>query len=283
MRFSIFVITLVYFSLGWAAPYGNFSREINNTNVKIANYPFYVQKFPFSPNCSGDVSFIINSPPVNGKGIILETRRASSILTVPADNSSVTCVNFENKKETCYSGDSPKCFNVPQFEKEVVVVMRDSSRPVEDLSTTAFDDYYMITPNMTYAYLNSSTQSYSNTSQLIYKNYLYPCGGNQTCQFDYLSSEIILTTKTSHKFSYSIKEKIYAAEADYLDDLNSQLNANTRLSTLTYKSPKLKSIPNAKAIKQTKVGARSSSSSIKANSFLYKTLAFGLSLLIIFT
>ncbi|WBW73824.1 hypothetical protein SOMG_04064 [Schizosaccharomyces osmophilus] len=47
----------------------------------------------------------------------------SSFLTVPTDNTSVTCVYTGYDKTTCYSGDSPKCFSISSSINNVDVSM----------------------------------------------------------------------------------------------------------------------------------------------------------------
>ncbi|EPY52270.1 hypothetical protein SPOG_01608 [Schizosaccharomyces cryophilus OY26] len=86
--------------------------------------------FPYDFNCIGNLSFIQNPPPVDGQGINSYMENVSSILTVPADNTSVTCI-YAKDKPTRYSGDSPKCFNMLNSENDVDVSMNDSSHVLD--------------------------------------------------------------------------------------------------------------------------------------------------------
>ncbi|EPX71654.1 uncharacterized protein SOCG_01869 [Schizosaccharomyces octosporus yFS286] len=267
MEISIrFLIILAYFSLGWATPFNHLSKFDGWSNLE-PDYPFYVQKFPYSQNCNGNVSYIMNPPVVEGEGINVITKHAGSILTVPNDRSSVTCTKIGNKKKKCYSGSSPKCFKVPHFDSYISVTMSDSSHQApKNSSLDSTHYYYMLTPNMTFVYFNSSERLYQNGSYLNYENYLYPCESNQSCQFDFLSFRFLLTYINPKLQYWGYYDEVYPDEVSFFTSLNKQLNLTTKPSKLAYKAPKLKAVSHDKH--------KSSASFIKVDKYVYIFLVF---------
>ncbi|EPY53071.1 hypothetical protein SPOG_03618 [Schizosaccharomyces cryophilus OY26] len=282
MQYSICILTLALcFSLAraWVA-YDPLSLE-NNTNAsaKIANYPFYIQAFPYDFNCIGNLSFIQNPPPVDGQGINSYMENVSSILTVPADNTSVTCMYVGDDEPTCYSGDSPTCFSLSKSINKVNILMNDSSHVINNsLSALSTQTYYIITPNLTYGYLNSSVKDNKNEPYVGYESYLYPCDGNQTCMFDYLRTEIT-PEKNGSGFTYHWgKDKHFKHKEEFMDYFEKQQENTARHTNMSFIPPNLKPISNKRVVNQTEL-VPSLTSTHKASRLLYICLAFGLIML----
>ncbi|WBW72386.1 hypothetical protein SOMG_00035 [Schizosaccharomyces osmophilus] len=262
MKTSIFLIYFVWFSLGWAIPSKFLSTNDNVNNVETVDYPFYVQKFPYSKNCRGNVSFIMNPPTAGGESFSLSTDYAGSILTVPYNRSSITCTQINAKRKKCYKGTARKCTKIPNFNATVSVFMRDSSHKHINASGIS-QSYYMLTPNMTYAYSNYTYGLDANGTLSKYDYYLYPCDGNQTCQLRYQKDELWQNDQNlQDEFWQFLDPEIYN-EDNFLRSLNAQVNASRKRSNLPYKAPNLK----------TPVSHKSSASFIRAGKFLYIFLA----------
>ncbi|EPY52250.1 hypothetical protein SPOG_04978 [Schizosaccharomyces cryophilus OY26] len=222
-----------------------------NASERIANYPFYIQAFPYDFNCSGTVSFIKNPPPVDGQGTYSYMENVSSILTVPADNTSVTCI-YTAEKPICYAGDSPKCFSMSNTINKVDVQMNDSSH-ILDANNGSYvpytESYYIITPETTYAYVEEGPEKPKHDPYAIYRSYLYPCDGNQTCMFDYLSAGLT-RDKQRCGSGYSIKEKYFENKEKFMDYFNTQREKTARNTSLAFIPPKLQPVSDRQAVSQ---------------------------------
>ncbi|WBW73735.1 hypothetical protein SOMG_02552 [Schizosaccharomyces osmophilus] len=236
-----------------ATVYDPLSLAINkNASARSANYPFYIQAFPYDFNCHGNLSFLQSPPPIDGQGVYSSMNNVSSFLTVPADNTSVTCVYTGYDKRTCYSGDSPKCFSISSSINNVDVSMNDSSHVLDvdnGFHVVYTESYYIITPQTTYAYVNESLEKPKHDPYAIYRIYLYSCDGNQTCMFDYLSGALTRDKQRCGR-EYSIKNRHFENKEKFVAYFDAQRQNTARQTSLSFIPPKFKAISNGQAVTQ---------------------------------
>ncbi|EPX71663.1 uncharacterized protein SOCG_01878 [Schizosaccharomyces octosporus yFS286] len=264
-----------------------------NASRRVAHYPFYIQAFPYDFNCNGNLSFIQNPPPTSGRGAYSSMANVSSFLTVPTDNTSITCVYGSWYQPICYSGDLPKCFSMSSGTNIVEVTMNDSSHAFNFHNITFYysssDHYYALTPSTTYAYLEDGLEKPKNDSYAVYKTYLYS-RSNTTYRFEYLDAELVHDKRRCGSAS-SLKHKRFENERTFMDYFYKQKIYTERESNLHFVPPKLKPISNRKEVSKIRlnstsnfvgrdypicVDTSSSTSPRMKNGLLYICLAFGL-------
>ncbi|EPX73403.1 uncharacterized protein SOCG_02628 [Schizosaccharomyces octosporus yFS286] len=246
-----------------------FIKNTLATDPERANYPLYIQVFPYDPECSGNVSFIANPPVTDGKGAYSYLENVSSVLAVPAKDDSVTCLNLNKTLPTCFKGNDPRCFQMSSPTNRFTLSINDSSHPVKASSkdyTTGFR--YMLTPNITFEYVHNSTKKSENHSTIVDESFLYECHGNKSCEFNLRFTNKTLGGCSDAKTCLqSGKGGAFDSVDKLISTIYDQVEKNgRRTDDSSYISPKLKTISKSKSVNITKIDVSASPSSSKSAS-----------------
>ncbi|EPY51044.1 hypothetical protein SPOG_02223 [Schizosaccharomyces cryophilus OY26] len=243
------------------------NRTISSTTNK-ADYPFYIQVFPYDSECSGNLSFIANAPVVDGKGAYSYLENVSSVLAVPAEDGSVTCLALNKTLPTCFSGSEPRCFQMSSDINRFTLSINDSSHPVKGTSndyTTGF--HYLLTPNTTFEYVHNTSESKKNNSSVLEETFLFECHRNKSCVFNLqLSNQTLSNCSDAKTCLQSGNGGAFGSVDVFLSTIFNQLGKTSRRTHDSFISPNLKTISSSNAVNVTKIDVSASPSPSSSSS-----------------